>query len=86
MQIQNKIYGTVYALEENLEVIRKCIVETDLIDWQRLFQISALPKRCAEVIKPILSANGYTDIINFSEICQLNYMPIDQIKNFSIPR
>jgi hypothetical protein len=61
-------------------------METDLVDWKRVVKLTAIPLRCVAAVKSVLSANGFTDIINFSEVCQLNYVPIDEIKDSLIPR
>jgi hypothetical protein len=67
-------------------VLGNCLLETDLIEWKRVVKLTAIPIRCVPAIKSVLSANGLTDIINFSEVCQLNYVPIEENKNFIIPR
>jgi len=80
------MYGTIYALEENLDVLSNCLFETNLIDWKRIVKMTAIPLRCVAVVKSVLSANGLTDLVNYSDISELNYMPIDEIKNCLMPR
>jgi len=80
------MYGTVYALEENLKVLENCLLKTDLIDWERVSLITAVPKRCFAIVKSVLSANCCTDSTDFSEDCELNYISIDKIKNSLTPR
>jgi hypothetical protein len=75
-----------YALEENLEVFKNCLFETDLIDWNRVVKLTAIPIRCVPAVKSVMRAKGYTDIINFSEVCQLNYIPIDEVKTTLLPK
>jgi hypothetical protein len=80
------MYATIYALEENLEVLGNCLLKTDLIDWERVSLLTAIPKRCVAFVKSVLSANCCTDSTYFSEDCELNYIPIDKIKNRLPPR
>jgi hypothetical protein len=67
-------------------VLGKCLLETDLIEWKRVVKLTAIPIRCVAAIKSVLSANGLTDIKNFSEVCRLNYVPIEESNNIIIPR
>jgi acid phosphatase class B len=80
------MYATIYVLEENIEVLGNCLLKTDLIDWGRVSLLTAIPKRCVAMVKSVLKANCCTDSTDFSEDCELNYIPIDKIKNSLMPR
>ncbi|XP_059475510.1 uncharacterized protein LOC132196703 isoform X5 [Neocloeon triangulifer] len=71
----NKIFGTVYAQEGKMEGLKNAMMETQLIEWQRLKHLIGIWKRFVPFLADVLREKG----IDFSENYRnLNVMSVEK--------
>jgi len=86
LQASGKIYSTLYApVAAGTDVLKMCLLETNLIDWERVKQFSAIMERFAPVMKEVVKVKGFKHTEGFHLICNSNYMSQAEAENQPIP-
>lgn len=84
-QEEGKIYSTLYAPENDLDTLQKCLLETNLIDWGRMKHFSGVLERFVPILADVLKSKNFKHTDDFQYSGFLNYIPLSEAENQPLP-